>query len=84
MWALQYAPKNSSLSFVVLEISNCHVTQRHVLIGPHSSRAVILLISCNKVILDFTLEKDLAFSLILATALVSRLSSWFSIASQIS
>ena len=44
MWALQYTPKNSSLSFVVLVISNCHVTISHVLIGPHpisSSRATI-------------------------------------------
>ena len=40
MWALQYAPKNSSLSLVVHEISNCHVTQRHVLIGPQTSWAI--------------------------------------------
>ena len=45
IWALQYAPKNSSLSFVVLEISNCHMTQRHVLIGPQTSRAISMIIN---------------------------------------
>ena len=33
-------PKSNFLSFVVLEILNCHVTHMRVLIGPQSSRAI--------------------------------------------
>ena len=44
IWARQFAPKSNFLSFVVLEILNCHVTNMRVLIGPQSSRAIRIVI----------------------------------------